>query len=100
MEHARALLAWYQEWEKETRQKAAGQKRVLIMDGHNLHYSLQLIHRSQEDDIVILGYPPHCTHVLQGLDVMCFGPFKAAFHADIHTFERLHLWAVKRDEFA
>jgi hypothetical protein len=70
------------------------------MDGHNSHYGLQLIRKSREDNVVILGYPPHCTHALQGLDVMCFGPFKKVFHEDIHDFEREHNRGVKKDEFA
>jgi hypothetical protein len=93
-------FAWYKEWEKETREKANGQKRVLIMDGHNSHYSLPLIRQSREDNVVILGYPPHCTHALQGLDVICFGPFKKTFHFEVREFEKLHNHGLKKDDFA
>lgn len=76
-------LQWYTEWEKETR-----------------HYGLELVRRSREDNVVILGYPPHCTHALQGLDVLCFGPLKKAFHADVREFERLHLRGLQKEDFA
>lgn len=63
------------EWMKNdfnpaTKEKAAGQTRVLLMDGHGSHYTLELLEYAQANNIVILGYPPHCTHVLQGLDVV------------------------------
>jgi len=61
---------------------------------------LELIRQSREDDVVILGYPPHCTHALQGLDVLCFAPFKAKFHSAIRDFEKQFGRGLKKDEFA
>jgi len=81
--------------------KANGQKQVLIMDCHNSHYGLKVIRQSRKDNVVLLGYPPHCTHVLQGLDVLCFGPFKKAFHDDIRAFKRNAGWrGLKKEDFA
>ena len=56
----------------QTKDKAEGHTHVLLMDGHCSHYSLDLLEYAQMSNIVILGYPPHCMHVLQGLDVVCF----------------------------
>jgi hypothetical protein len=70
------------------------------MDGHNSHYGLELLRQSILNNVVILGYPPHCTHILQGLDVMCFGPLKQAFHDDIRKFERQHNRGVRKSDFA
>ena len=60
------------DFDRQTREKAAGETRVLLLDGHNSHHSLDLLTFSHQNNIDILGYPPKCTHALQGLDVVCF----------------------------
>src|SRR5215472_980586 len=70
----------------QTKEKAGGRTRVLLMDGHSSHYSLELLDYAQANDICILGYPPHCTHVLQGLDVVCFAKMKKEFHKSLKTY--------------
>ena len=41
--------------------------------------SLDFLHYAKDHNIIVLGYPPHCTHLLQGLDVVVFSPFKHAY---------------------
>ena len=73
-------LEWMKnDFDPVTKEKAAGRTRVLLMDGHGSHYTLKLLEYAQANNIVILGYPPHCTHVLQGLDVVCFAKMKTEF---------------------
>ena len=48
---------------------------------------------------MILSYPPHCTHALQGLDVVCFAKMKGAWKTVIHEFEDLHLTKVTKGDF-
>jgi hypothetical protein len=87
------------DFDPATKEKAAGQTRVLLMDGHGSHYTLELLEYAQANNIVILGYPPHCTHVLQGLDVVCFAKMKTEFRREIRTFEDLHKTKVKKGDF-
>ena len=61
------------------------------MDGHRLHYTLDLLHYAQEHNIIMLGYLPHCTHVLQGLDMVCFTKMKTEFQKEVEVFENLNL---------
>jgi hypothetical protein len=70
------------------------------MDGHCSHYTLDVLRYAQDNNIIILGYPPHCTHVLQGLDVVCFAKMKSEFHKEIHVFEDLHMTNVSKKDFA
>ncbi|KAF8805349.1 hypothetical protein BYT27DRAFT_7022037, partial [Phlegmacium glaucopus] len=50
------------------------------------------------NSIVILGYPSHCTHVLQGLDVVSFAKMKNEFRREIQKFE---IWrSVGKGEFS
>ena len=72
-----------------TKEKADGRACVLLMDGHSSHYSLELLVFVQANNIIILGYPPHCTHALQGLDVVCFAKMKKEFREEINRFEDL-----------
>jgi len=78
------------DFDPQTKEKAGGCTHVLLMDGHSSHYSLKLLDCAWANNIVILGYPPHCTHVLQGLDVVCFAKMKNEFHSKIQKFEALH----------
>lgn len=49
---------------------------LLILDNHEAHVSLAAINFSRENGIVLLTFPPHCTHRMQPLDLGVFGPFK------------------------
>lgn len=53
--------------------------RLLHVDCHASHISLPLIEFARLHNIIIIGYPPHTTHLLQGLDVVMFSPFKSAY---------------------
>ncbi|KAL5478278.1 hypothetical protein ACEPAI_2462 [Sanghuangporus weigelae] len=92
-------------FEPLTRERAAGCARVLILDGHSSHYSLPFLEFAIAHNIVVLGYPllgylPHCTHALQGLDVVCFAKMKRLWHAAIDEFETRTLRPLGKDEFA
>lgn len=51
---------------------------LLIMDNHSSHLDFQAVNFAKNNGIVLLTLPPHCSHVLQPLDVTVFGPFKKA----------------------
>jgi hypothetical protein len=87
-------------FDAETKQKAGDRTRVLFMDGHNSHYTPELLKYAQEHNIEILGYPPHCTHALQGLDVACFAKMKECWKEEIHTFEEKNRCGVNKADFA
>ncbi|XP_071559229.1 uncharacterized protein [Temnothorax nylanderi] len=43
---------------------------LLLLDGHASHTkSVKFIKLAQENNVIILSFPPHCTHWLQPLDV-------------------------------
>lgn len=49
---------------------------LLTIDNHDTHINLHVITRAREVGVVIITFPPHCSHKLQPLDVAVFGPFK------------------------
>ena len=56
-----------------------GRRRLLLIDGHASHVSVDFIEYCWSVDIVPLCLPPHTTHFLQPLDVGCFGPLDKAY---------------------
>ena len=86
-------------FDPETRAKAAGRIRGLLMDGHDSHYSYELLDYADSVGIVLLGYVPHATHVLQGLDVVCFAIMKKWFEQSIRQFEEEKKRTVKKEDF-
>jgi hypothetical protein len=49
---------------------------LLIMDGHNAHVNLHIIQLMNQNKIVCLILPLHCTHSLQPIDVVLFNNVK------------------------
>lgn len=94
-----ALLWMVCDFDQQTCDKANGNVHILLLDGHSSHYSLELLKYACAHNIIILGYPPHCTHALQGLDVVCFAKMKEAWKTEIKAFKSLHLQAVKKADF-
>src|SRR5438270_7950606 len=70
---------WIQDcFDVATKEKANGQYRLLICDGHDSHISTQFVHYCIDNKIVVFLLPPHSSHLLQPLDVGVFGLVKAA----------------------
>ena len=94
-------LAWLRDvFDPQTREKANSLPRFIILDGHSSHYSLEFIEHAHQNNIILLGYPPHCTHALQGLDVVCFARMKEAWREEIEAFEDQHIRPVAKADFA
>ena len=63
-------------FEEVTRGKAKGEYRLLLVDGHNSHYTVAFLLLARFSMIIVLCYPAHGTHIYQGLDVVIFAVFK------------------------
>ncbi|XP_059898453.1 uncharacterized protein LOC132450380 [Gadus macrocephalus] len=51
-------------------------KLLLLLDNHTSHLSIAAIDYCRANGIVLLSFPPHCTHRLQPMDISVFGPLK------------------------
>ncbi|KFY29173.1 hypothetical protein V491_00149, partial [Pseudogymnoascus sp. VKM F-3775] len=88
-------------FEPESRVKSRDKPRLLIMDGHASHITANMIAFCMENNIDLLILPPHCSHLLQPLDVGVFGPMKKyhAYETDrllragINRFQRFE-WVI------
>jgi hypothetical protein len=54
-------------------------RHLLIVDGHNSHVTMEVVHKAMAIGLDLLTLPSHTSHRLQPLDVSVFGPFKRAF---------------------
>ena len=48
---------------------------LLLYDGHRSHISPHIIDWAISQNIILYVLPPHTSHILQPMDVGCFGPF-------------------------
>ena len=93
-------LDWIQkDFDPQTREKAGGETRVLIMDGHSSHYTANLLEFCLANSIDVYGYPLHCMHALQGLNVVCFAKMKESWKEEINAFEAIHKCGVNKEGF-
>lgn len=61
---------------------------MLFLDGHSSHDGSELVENAYKKNIKILAYPSHTTHVLQGLDVVCFAQLKKKHSEQIRKFKQ------------
>ena len=87
------------DFDPQTKEKAAGETCVLLMDGHSSHFTADLLEYCLANNIEVYGYPPHCTHALQGLDVVCFAIMKECWKDVINEHEKLHHRGVNKEDF-
>ncbi|KAB0805365.1 hypothetical protein PPYR_02335 [Photinus pyralis] len=55
----------------------------LLLDGHVSHKQLEVISLAKENGVLMICFPPHCTHRLQPLDVSYFGPLSTYYNQGI-----------------
>ncbi|KAF5366827.1 hypothetical protein D9758_006536 [Tetrapyrgos nigripes] len=85
-------------FEPATQEKANREAHTLFMDGHSSHFTPEIIEFAMRWNISIIGYPPHCTHALQGLDVVCFAKMKHELKLEINTFKETYKRPVGKAE--
>ena len=54
-------------------------RHLLLLDSHERHISLEVILFARDAGVVMLTFPPHCTHRLQPLDRTFFRSLKAGY---------------------
>lgn len=63
-------------------------KMLLLLDNHESHLSIKCIDYCKSNGIVMLSFPPHCTHKLQPLDRSVYGPLKKAVNTQCDSWMR------------
>ena len=65
-------------------------KAVLLLDNHISHISVEALNLAKENGVVMLSFPPHCSHKLQPLDRTVFGPLKKLVNSAQDSWMRNH----------
>jgi hypothetical protein len=92
-------MDWIRHFEKHTKARTIGGYRLLVLDGHESHHSDAFEEYCKEHDIVTLCMPAHSSHILQLLDVGCFGPLKKAYGRQIEDMMRAYIIHITKDDF-
>ncbi|KIK21791.1 hypothetical protein PISMIDRAFT_79259, partial [Pisolithus microcarpus 441] len=77
---------WIEDFNQKTHAKANGHAWLLLVDGHNSHYTKDFLDYARENNIHVLCYLAHTTHIYQGLDMCIFGVLK-------------HYWTLEHDQY-
>lgn len=65
-------------------------KVLLLLDNHVSHLSVPAMDFCRERGIVLLTFPPHCTHKLCPLDRTVFRSFKGRVNTHLDTWMKAH----------
>ena len=95
-------LAWLEQvFDRYTKAKARRSYRLLILDGHGSHITMDFINYCDQHRILLAILPPHSTHTLQPLDVVLFKPLSSAYSAELTTYlqKSQGLVPIKKGDF-
>lgn len=65
-------------------------KVLLILDNHSSHLSVKGIDFCRSNGIVMLSFPPHCSHKLKPLDRTVYGPLKRLVNNCCDSWMKAH----------
>jgi hypothetical protein len=92
-------LEWLKHFDRCTTDRSVGSYRLLILDSHESHHSADFEVYCEENNIITLCMPPHSSHLLQPLDIGCFGPLKKAYSREIEHLIRRPITLISKTEF-
>ncbi|RKK77815.1 hypothetical protein BFJ71_g16645 [Fusarium oxysporum] len=92
-------LEWLKHFDRCTTKRSNSRYRLLILDCHESHYSVDFEKYCKENKIITLCMPPHSSHLLQPLDVRCFSVLKQAYGREIEHRIRCSITYLSKTEF-
>ena len=87
-------VRWLKEHFEPKTRSTPGKHRLLILDGHSSHLTVEFIEFAFAHDIHLLCFPSHSTHLLQPLDVGIFGPLAQYYSDEVDKWSRAHPYQV------
>ena len=74
---------------------------LLILDGHISHNNnLEVCKLGKENGVIILQFPPHCTHKMQAADVSFMKPLSNFYTDEVTKFQRNGCVVQMKDIFS
>jgi hypothetical protein len=93
-------LEWIQHFDKYTYDQRVDVYRMIVLDGHESHFSAQFEEFCKEKNIIALCLPTHSSHITQPLDVGCFSILKRSYSKELKCFVKAHIVKVQGNVFA
>jgi hypothetical protein len=92
----RCLRDYFDAW---TKSRPNGEPRLLLLDGHRSHYSLKFVRYARHNNIILVSYPGHSTHLLQPLDLVLFHPLQKAYSDAVDEYTRTSRCGINKQDF-
>ena len=92
-------LLWIQHFDKHTRHRMLGTKRLLVLDGHGSYATPEFDQYYLNHGIITLCMPSHSSHICQPLDVGCFSRLKTLYSDLVLKLARLSIFHVNKEDF-
>ena len=92
-------LKWLEHFDTHTKARQVGSYRLLILDGHESHLNQGFKDYCLEQKILTLCMPPHSSHILQPLDVVCFSPLKQKYSQRVRDLARRRVFHINKEGF-
>lgn len=93
-------LEWMKRvFDPQTKARAGQKPRVLILDGHASHETLEILEFCFENNIILCRLPSHSSHKLQPCDVTVFSPLKSAYRIQVDRLERGGVGTIGKQHF-
>ena len=92
-------LEWLKHFNTHTKTRQVGGYRLLILDGHESHLNQDFKDYCVDNKILTLCMPPHSSHILQPLDVVCFSPLKRKYSQRVRDLARRRVFHINKEGF-
>jgi hypothetical protein len=92
-------LEWLKHFDMHTKTHVVGVYRLLILDGHESHLNQDFKDYCLEHKILTFCMPPHSSHILQSLDVVCFLPLKRKYSQRVRDLARRRVFHINKEGF-
>jgi hypothetical protein len=92
-------LEWLKHFDRSTAKRLVSLYRLLVLDGHESHHSVDFERYCQDHKIITLCMPAHASHLLQPLDVGRFSVLKNAYGREIEHLIRCSITHISKTEF-
>ncbi len=86
-------------FDAQTKRLTIGRYRLLVLDGHSSHNTVDFDDYCKKNNIITLYMPPHASHLLQPLDVACFAPLKRAYGHRVETLMSSRYMHITKSDF-
>jgi hypothetical protein len=93
-------LQWFKRvFNSETKERANGRPRVLILDDFRTHETLKILEFCFANNMILCQLPSHTSHELQTCNIAALGPLKIAYREQVERLEQGGVNTIDKQHF-